>query len=97
MSGQILVNFTTISQAASDVRTTAGNVRSQLDDLEAGVKQIAQSWEGAAQEGYQAKQAEWDKRAASLHATLEAIAKALDTAAQNYQSTERQNASIWNT
>lgn len=95
MSGQILVNFTTISQAASDVRTTAGNIRSQLDDLEAGVKQIAQSWEGSAQEGYQAKQAEWDKRAASLHATLEAVAKALDTAAQNYQSTERQNSAIW--
>lgn len=95
MSGQILVNFATISQGASDVRATAGNIKSQLDELESGVKKIAQAWEGAAQEGYRAKQAEWDKRAASLHATLEAIAKALDTAAQNYQSTESQNANIW--
>ncbi|MCM2579837.1 WXG100 family type VII secretion target [Streptomyces meridianus] len=95
MSGQILVNFSTISQGATDVRATAGNIKSQLDELESGVKKIAQTWEGAAQEGYRAKQAEWDKRAASLHATLEAIAKALDTAAQNYQSTESQNANIW--
>lgn len=95
MSGQILVNFQTISQASSDVRHTTQNIRQQLDDLESGVKKIAQSWEGAAQEGYQAKQAEWDKRAASLHATLEAIAKALDNAAQNYQSTESQNSRIW--
>lgn len=95
MSGQILVNFQTISQAASDVRTTANNIRTQLDDLESGVKKIAQTWTGSAQEGYQAKQAEWDKRAASLHQTLEAIARALDNAAQNYQSTENQNARIW--
>lgn len=95
MSGQILVNFQTISQAANDVRTTAGNIRSQLDELESGVKKIAQSWEGAAQEGYRQKQAEWDQRAASLHSTLQAIAKALDTAAQNYQATESQNASMW--
>lgn len=95
MSGQILVNFQTISQASSDVRATAGNIRTQLDELEAGVKKIAASWEGSAQEGYQQKQAEWDQRAASLHSTLEAIAKALDTAAQNYQSTESKNAGIW--
>lgn len=65
MSGQILVNFATISQASSDVRGTANNIRQQLDDLEAGVKKIAASWEGAAQEGYQARQREWDQRAAS--------------------------------
>lgn len=95
MSGQILVNFQTISQAASDVRQTAQGVRRQLDDLEAGVKKIATTWEGSAQEAYRAKQAEWDQRAASMQQTLEAIAKALDTAAQNYQSTEHKNANIW--
>ncbi|MGD3107988.1 WXG100 family type VII secretion target [Streptomyces sp. YGL11-2] len=95
MSGQILVNFATIQQASQDVRQTAGNIRQQLDDLEAGVKKVAASWEGAAQEGYQARQREWDQRAAHLQQTLEAIAKALDTAAQNYQSTEHKNAGIW--
>ncbi|MCW2875728.1 WXG100 family type VII secretion target [Actinacidiphila oryziradicis] len=95
MSGQILVNFQTISQASTDVRQTAGNIKRQLDDLEAGVKKIATTWEGSAQEAYQAKQSEWDQRAASLHQTLEQIAKALDTAAQNYQATESKNQQIW--
>ncbi|QHC25167.1 WXG100 family type VII secretion target [Streptomyces sp. GS7] len=95
MGGQILVNFATIQQASQDVRQTAGNIRQQLDDLESGVKKVAASWEGAAQEGYQARQREWDQRAAHLQQTLEAIAKALDTAAQNYQSTEHKNAGIW--
>ena len=95
MSGQILVNFATISQAAQDVRSTAGKIRTQLDELESGVKRISASWEGAAQESYRAKQAEWDQRAASMQQTLEAIAKALDSAAQNYQATESKNAQIW--
>lgn len=95
MSGQILVNFATISQASQDVRSTANNVRRQLDELEAGVKKIAASWEGSAQEAYRAKQTEWDQRAASMQQTLEAIAKALDSAAQNYQATESKNAQIW--
>ncbi|MDX3077932.1 WXG100 family type VII secretion target [Streptomyces sp. NPDC088354] len=95
MSGQILVNFQTISQAATDVRTTANNIKRQLDDLESGVKKIAATWEGSAQEAYRAKQTEWDQRAASMHQTLEAIARALDTAAQNYQDTENKNRQIW--
>ncbi|MFC5907432.1 WXG100 family type VII secretion target [Streptacidiphilus monticola] len=95
MSGHIMVNFATVSQAASDVRSTAGKVQAQLDDLRAGVQRIAQSWEGKAQEGYQARQREWDSTAADLHAVLEQIAGALDQAAQNYQSTENRNAAIW--
>lgn len=51
--------------------------------------------EGSAQEAYRAKQTEWDQRAASMHQTLEAIARALDTAAQNYQATENKNRQIW--
>ena len=56
MSG-ILVNFQTVSQASSDVSSTANRIKSQLDDLEAMVKRVANTWEGSAQEGYQQKQA----------------------------------------
>ncbi|MBF9073851.1 WXG100 family type VII secretion target [Streptacidiphilus fuscans] len=94
-SGHILVNFGTVSQASSDVRQTAQRVQQQLDDLKAGVQRIAASWEGKAQEGYQARQREWDTSAADLHSVLEQIAGALDSAAQNYQATENRNASIW--
>ena len=96
MSGNhILVSFSTISNAASEVRATAGRIESQLSDLKAGVQRIAASWEGKAQEGYQARQAEWDRSAADLHSVLTQIAGALDNAAQNYQATENKNASIW--
>ena len=58
MAGHILVNFQTISQASSDVRGGAQRIRQQLDDLESAVKKVSATWEGSAQEGYQAKQRE---------------------------------------
>ncbi|MFJ6217384.1 WXG100 family type VII secretion target [Streptomyces sp. NPDC092296] len=93
--GHILVNFSTIQNAGSEVRSTAGRIQQQLDDLKAGVQRIAQSWDGKAKEGYQARQAEWDRSAADLHQVLNQIGTALDNAAQSYQQTENKNASIW--
>ncbi|MGW4812791.1 WXG100 family type VII secretion target [Kitasatospora cineracea] len=94
MSG-ILVNFQTIQNASSEVRQTASRIQNQLDDLKAGVQRIASSWEGAAQQGYQARQAQWDAKAADLQQVLARIATALDNAAQSYQQTEDSNRNIW--
>ncbi|MFJ5886544.1 WXG100 family type VII secretion target [Kitasatospora cineracea] len=94
MSG-ILVNFQTIQNASSEVRQTASRIQNQLDDLKAGVQRIASSWEGAAQQGYQARQAQWDAKAADLQQVLARIASALDNAAQSYQQTENSNSQIW--
>ncbi|WP_354640491.1 WXG100 family type VII secretion target [Kitasatospora camelliae] len=95
MSGHILVNFQTIQQASADVRQTSGRIQSQLDELKAGVQRIAADWEGAAQQGYQARQQEWDNKAADLKQVLDQIASALDNAAQSYQATESKNSQIW--
>ncbi|GAA1256151.1 hypothetical protein GCM10009665_53260 [Kitasatospora nipponensis] len=93
--GHILVTFGTIQDAGQEVRSTATRIQQQLDDLKAGVTRIASSWSGAAQEGYQARQAIWDQKAADLHSTLNQIAAALDNAHESYTSTERSNAAIW--
>ncbi|NLU69683.1 WXG100 family type VII secretion target [Streptomyces sp. HNM0574] len=94
MSG-ILVNFQTVSQASTDVRQTAGRIKQQLDDLEAMVKRVANTWEGSAQEGYQQKQRQWDQTAQHLHEVLMKISTALQNSADNYQSTEKSNANVW--
>ncbi|WP_431678635.1 WXG100 family type VII secretion target [Kitasatospora sp. KL5] len=95
MSDHILVNFSTIQNSASEIRQTAQRIQSQLDELKAGVQRIAASWEGAAQQGYQARQAEWDNKAADLQQVLGQIATTLDNAAQSYQATESKNANVW--
>jgi 6 kDa early secretory antigenic target len=95
MTMSILVNYATITNASTDVKSTAGRIKQQLDDLEAAVKRVANTWEGEAQEGYQRKQREWDQTAADLHSTLLKISTALQSAAENYPATENTNASTW--
>jgi WXG100 family type VII secretion target len=94
-ASHILVNFATISGAGSEVRATAARIQSQLDELKAGVTKIAASWEGAAQQGYQAHQKKWDDKAADLQQVLTQIGSSLDQAAESYQSTEKKNEQIW--
>ncbi|MER6395572.1 MULTISPECIES: WXG100 family type VII secretion target [unclassified Kitasatospora] len=95
MSDHILVNFETVRNAGSEVRATANRINSQLEELKAGVTKIASSWEGAAQQGYQAHQAKWDSRASHLQQVLSQIAGSLDKAAESYNSTENNNAKLW--
>lgn len=95
MGDAILVNFQTIQTASSEVKQGAQRIQTQLDDLKAGVQKIASSWEGAAQQGYQARQQVWDSSAADLQQALSQIATTLDQAAQSYQQTEKRNADIW--
>ncbi|WP_327353060.1 WXG100 family type VII secretion target [Streptomyces sp. NBC_01304] len=92
----ILVNYSTIINASQDVRSTAGKIKGQLDDIESAVKAVAATWEGEAQEGYQRKQKEWDTTAADLHQTLLKIATALQNSADAYKATETANANTWN-
>jgi early secretory antigenic target protein ESAT-6 len=93
--GHIKVTFGTIQNAGQQVRTTANTIQSQLDDLKAGVQKVAASWTGAAQEGYQQRQAIWDQKASDLHTTLNQIAAALDSAHESYTSTESANSALW--
>ncbi|MFI6449249.1 WXG100 family type VII secretion target [Kitasatospora sp. NPDC050543] len=92
---EILVSFATVSGAGSEVRQVAATIQAQLDELKAGVTKIAASWQGVAQEGYQAHQAKWDSKAADLQQVLGQIAHSLEEAASSYQSTENKNKAIW--
>ncbi|MFE2107683.1 WXG100 family type VII secretion target [Kitasatospora sp. NPDC059463] len=95
MADHILVNFETIKSASAEVRRTAQTIKAQLEELKGGVTKIAASWEGAAQQGYQAHQTKWDQRAEHLQLVLEQIAKSLDDAATSYHNTESRNATLW--
>jgi early secretory antigenic target protein ESAT-6 len=93
--GHIKVTFDAIANAGQTVRTTAGTIDQQLSDLKSAVAKVANSWTGAAQTGYQQRQATWDQKAADLHSTLLQIATALDKAHEGYTTTESTNAGMW--
>ncbi|MBO1417170.1 WXG100 family type VII secretion target [Streptomyces sp. FH025] len=95
MSDHILVNFQTLHQASQDVQTSANKIEQMLSDLRQDVTKIAQSWQGQAQQGYNAQQTKWDQAASDLKQTCAKIAGSLEQAAVSYQQTETKNAGLW--
>ncbi|MFF2144680.1 WXG100 family type VII secretion target [Kitasatospora sp. NPDC058190] len=95
MDGHILVNFQTLHQASQEVQSSANKIEHMLSELRKEVTKIAQSWQGQAQQGYNAQQAKWDSAAQELKETCAKIAGSLESAAISYQQTEKQNAGLW--
>ena len=97
MSGEapILVTFAAINEAAMDTDSIASQISQQLGDLKSYLTPLVGTWSGDASTEYQALRAKWDSSANDLNQVLRQMAQALRTAAENYQSTERKNSSIW--
>ncbi|MGW2254507.1 WXG100 family type VII secretion target [Kitasatospora sp. NPDC001660] len=95
MTDHILVNFEAVHGAAEQVKASAAQINHLLEELKKGVTKISASWEGAAQQGYQAHQAKWDAKAADLQQACAQIASSLESAAQSYHATENGNANRW--
>ena len=72
------VNYSALDAAAADIRSGSSNLQSCIDDLESTLNRLRASWEGAAQEAYDAAQVKWNE--------------GLDTANSNYQQTDQANA-----
>ncbi|MFH8386288.1 WXG100 family type VII secretion target [Kitasatospora sp. NPDC018058] len=96
MTDQILVNFQTLHNASQEVQNSAKRIDTMLTDLRREVTAIAQSWQGQAQQGYNAQQAKWDLAASELQQTCAKIASSLESAAVHYNQTETKNANLWN-
>ena len=95
MGDNVKVNFAELASAASSISSSAQQVQQQLEDLKQQVVKVMGSYEGAAAEAYQQKQAQWDTSAADLQAVLSSIGIAVRDAGEAYQSAEKANESRW--
>ena len=92
---EILVTFSAIQAAQSDVSTTSTNINSELSDLKAFLAPMVATWSGTAAENYQAKQRQWDEAATELNNILAQIGRALGSAGDDFATAESSNANIW--
>jgi ESAT-6 family protein len=96
MSGDIIkVGFGAIDNLASSIDTQVNQIESQLEDLRSAIAKLSQTWQGAAQAGFQQVQTNWNNSADDLRTVLSRIAVAVHTAHDSYQSTEQKNTSVW--
>jgi len=93
--GEVKVSFGELASAAGSISSSAQQVQQQLEDLKQQVVRVMGSYEGAAAEAYQQKQAQWDRSAADLQAVLSSIGIAVRDAGEAYQAAEKSNEGRW--
>ena len=86
------VNYGALDGAAADIKSGAANLQACLDDLENTLNQLRSSWEGQAQEAYNAAQVKWNQGLEGLKDVLTRTSAAVDSARSNYQQTDQASA-----
>ncbi|MCP2260204.1 early secretory antigenic target ESAT-6 [Streptoalloteichus tenebrarius] len=92
---EIKVTFGALSQAQSDISSTANKIEGQLESLKSRLQPLVSTWEGDAAAAYNEHQRKWDEAAADLKQVLNQIGIAVGHALEQYQDAERKNASRW--
>ena len=86
------VNYGALDAAATDIKGGADRLQKCLDDLEQTLNRLRSNWEGKTQEAYDAAQRQWNQGLEGLKDVLIRTSYAVDSARDNYQSTDQSNA-----
>jgi len=92
---EIRVNFGALEAGRAGIMATHAALVASLDDLEANLQPMLQSWEGEAREAYFQCKQQWDSAAAQMSATLSQIGTAVGTANENYGAAEKAATNTW--
>ena len=92
---QLVVNFAALHVAAGDIQNAISSMENQLAEAEQTAAPLVASWNGAARDAYQARQAVWTKAANDLSTMLRDIKRAVEQSAEQYQATEQRNTNLF--
>ena len=95
MSDVMIVNFAAMQQASVDIQSALNALTNQLAELERDAAPLVATWDGAAREAYDVRQARWRGAADDLSRILRDIKVALDESAADYLATENRNAEMF--
>ena len=89
------VNFGGLATAAADIQAGAGQIEARLNDLDQSLQPLRANWSGEAAASYEAARAKWTAAISDIKVLLNDVGRAVDASGQDYQATERSNASRW--
>ncbi len=95
MNDMLVVNFAALQQASADIQGALNALTSQIAELERDAAPLVATWDGAAREAYDVRQARWRAAADDLSRILRDIKVALDDSAVDYQQTEHRNTGLF--
>jgi len=93
--GNIQIDFGALQAGHAGVQNSFTRLQATLDELEAGLRPMVDSWSGAAQEAYVACKQQWEEAAQSLAAVLQSVSQAVAAAHDNYSATHGATIQIW--
>jgi early secretory antigenic target protein ESAT-6 len=93
--GVLVVKFPALLQASADIQKALSTLDSQLGQLERDAAPLVASWDGAAKQAYEVRQARWRQASQDLQAILRDIKIAVDESAADYQNTEKKNTQLF--
>lgn len=88
MSGPIEVNYAKLDQCADAVNKAQRTMETKLEQVEADVAKLGQSWTGEAQTAYKMKQDKLNEAQAELAQTLAKIEIAIKDTNERYRTGE---------
>ena len=95
MGGQpIIADVETLHKAATDIRSTRGDVEGDLRTLWGTVDDLAIAWKGAASGGFQQLMQRWDGDVKKLLQAMGDIADLLDKSATTHQVNDENSNSM---
>jgi WXG100 family type VII secretion target len=90
MSSASNMDFTTLHQAASDVRSVKSEVDGQLKSLDSIVQEMAGQWRGAAATAFQGLAQQWQADTQKLLQAMQGIADLLDKSGTMHQQNDEE-------
>ena len=89
MSGNVSnMDFTTLYQAAKDVRSVKEEIKGEVRSFDGTVAQMLGGWKGAAATAFQGLATQWEQDIQKVLTALEGIADALEKSAGMHQQTD---------
>jgi WXG100 family type VII secretion target len=96
MSNVSNVDFTTLYQAAKDVRAVKEEIVGEVRSFDGTVAQMLGGWRGSAATAFQSLATQWEQDIQKVLTALEGIADALDKSAGMHQQTDSDQKSAVN-
>lgn len=92
---RIQIDVQELFAKASNVQSTADRIQSEVNTMDAALRQLQDSWVGQAASNFQSVVTEWRATQQRVEDSLRSIREAMQHAGQQYESTEQANAAMF--
>ncbi|HEY4536066.1 MAG TPA: WXG100 family type VII secretion target [Enteractinococcus sp.] len=92
---RIQIDVQELFAKASNVQSTADRIQSEVNTMDAALRQLQESWVGQAAANFQTVVTEWRTTQQRVEESLRSIREAMQHAGQQYEATEQANAAMF--